>query len=97
MTISLTSGAGKTGHQLWKNETHTGQWRLSAAPLPPRSTTEQANLNKKPPPLLVSGWKLDTEETSKQKPNTQRQPLQKWQEQQTKIPVVNTDYTGRGL
>ena len=29
---------------------HTRQWHLSAAPLPRRSTTEQANLNKRPPP-----------------------------------------------
>ena len=29
---------------------HTHQWYLSAAPLPCRSATEQANLNKRPPP-----------------------------------------------
>ena len=29
---------------------HTRQWHLSAVPLPPHSTTEQANLNKRPPP-----------------------------------------------
>ena len=45
----------------------------------------------------MSGQKLDTEETCKQKPNKQREPLQKRQVQQLKIPVVNTDYTGRGL
>ena len=37
----------------------------------------------------MSGRNLDTKETSKQKPNKQREPLQKWQEQQIKIPVVN--------
>ena len=29
---------------------HTGQWYLSAGPLPPHSTTEPTNLNKRPPP-----------------------------------------------
>ena len=43
------------------------------------------------------GRKLGTEETSKQKPNKQREPLQKGPVQQIKIPVDNTDYTGRGL
>ena len=45
----------------------------------------------------MSGQKLGTEETSKQKPNKQREPLQKGPVQQIKIPVDNTDYTGRGL
>ena len=45
----------------------------------------------------MSGWKLDTEETSKQKPNKQRESLQKGLVQQIKIPVGDTDYTGRGL
>ena len=45
----------------------------------------------------MSGQKLDTEETGRQKPNKQREPLQKGPVQQTKIPVENTDYTGRGL
>ena len=40
---------------------------LFAASLPPHSATEQVSLKKCPPPPLVSGWKLDTEETSKQK------------------------------
>ena len=68
-----------------------------AAPLPPRSATELANLNKRPAPLPVSGQKLGNEETGKQKPNKQREPLQKGPVQQIKIPVDNTDYTGRGL
>ena len=33
----------------------------------------------------------------KQKPNKQKEPLQKGLVQQIKIPVGNTDYTGRGL
>ena len=45
----------------------------------------------------MSGRKLDTEETGKQKPNKQREPLHKGPVQQIKIPVGNTDYTGRGL
>ena len=45
----------------------------------------------------MSRWKLDTEETGKQKPNKQREPLQKGPVQKIKIPVVNTNYTGRGL
>ena len=45
----------------------------------------------------MEGRKLGTEETSKQKPNKQREQLQKGPVQQIKIPVENTDYTGRGL
>ena len=45
----------------------------------------------------MSGRKLDTEETGKQTPNKQKEPLQKGPVQQIKITVDNTDYTGRGL
>ena len=45
----------------------------------------------------MSGRKLGTEEMGKQKPNKQREPLQKGLVQQIKIPVENIDYTGRGL
>ena len=45
----------------------------------------------------MSGQKLGTEETGKQKPNKQREPLQKALVQQIKIPVDNTNYTGRDL
>ena len=46
----------------------THQWYLFAVFLPPQSTIEQASLKKVTTTLpLVSGWKLDTEETSKQK------------------------------
>ena len=45
----------------------------------------------------MSGRKLDTEETGKEMPNKQREPLQKGPVQEIKIPVVNTDYAGRGL
>ena len=71
-----------------------------SAPAPSRSATEPATRMRghlRPP---VSGRKLGTEETNrrrKQKPNKQRGPLQKGPVQQIKIPVGNTDYTGRGL
>ena len=45
----------------------------------------------------MSGRKLGPEETGRQKPNRQREPLQKGPVQQIKIPVGDTDYTGRGL
>ena len=45
----------------------------------------------------MSGWKLGTVEMGKQKPNKQREPLQKGLVQKIKIPVDNTDYTGKGL
>ena len=45
----------------------------------------------------MSGRKLGTDETGRQKPNKQREPLQKVPVQQIKIPVGDTDYTGRGL
>ena len=45
----------------------------------------------------MSGRKLGTEETGKQKPNKQREPLQKGPVHKIKITVDNTDYTGRGL
>ena len=47
---------------------YTHQWYLFAAFLPPHSTTEQVSLKKvTTTALLVSGQKLDIEETSKQK------------------------------
>ena len=45
----------------------------------------------------MSRQKLGTEETGKQKPNKQRELLQKGLVQQIKIPVGDTDYTERGL
>ena len=44
----------------------------------------------------MSGWKLDTEENGKQKPNKQREPLQKGPVQKIKIPVGNTDLLWKG-
>ena len=46
---------------------HTHQWYLFAVFLPPHSTTEQVSLNKYHFRSLVSGQKLDTKETCKQK------------------------------
>ena len=43
----------------------------------------------------MSGRKVDTD--GKQKPNRQRESLQKGPVQHVKIPEGNTDYTGRGL
>ena len=45
----------------------------------------------------MSEPKLGTEETGRQKPDKQRELLQKGPVQQIKIPVGNTDYTGRRL
>ena len=64
---------------------------LPAAQLNKRTLTRD---HLRPP---VSGWKLDTKETSKQKPNKHREPLQKGPVRQIKIPVGNTNYTRRGL
>ena len=58
-TWSLSSVDGESTHreqgqtQCGRNTAsipHTRQWHLSAVPLPPHSTTEQANLSKRPPP-----------------------------------------------
>ena len=58
---------------------NTRQWYLFAVFLPPQSTTEQASLKKVTTTApFVLGWKLDTEETSKQKKLKQ---TGKWQVQ----------------
>ena len=69
-------GANPAGPEHCEHSPHTPVIFVCSA-LPRHSTTEQGNLNKRPPPLLVSGRKLDTEETCKQKPNKQRELLQK--------------------
>ena len=46
---------------------HTHQWYLFSLFLPPYSTTEQVSLNKWPRSPPVSGQKVDTEESCKQK------------------------------
>ena len=45
----------------------------------------------------MAGGELRHRREGKQKPNKQREPLQKGLVQQIKIPEGNTDYTGRGL
>ena len=75
---------------------HT-QRQLPAEPRPPRSRTELANLNKRsPPPACVRAVTRHRRE-GKQKPDKQRESLQKGPVQQVKIPEGNNDYTGRGL
>ena len=59
----------------------TSQCYSFAASLPPHSTTEQVSLKSVHHRPLVSGWKLDTEETSKQKKLKQREPPWKQQVQ----------------
>ena len=76
--------------------THTQQY-LSAAPRPPRSRNELVNLNKRSPPPASVRAEIRHRREGKQKPNKQRELLQTGPVQQIKIPVGNTDYTGRGL
>ena len=85
------------GHAPYRTAGSLSSVEGKAAPAPHHSTTElatQIRVHLRPP---VSGRKLGTEDTGKQKPNKQREPLQKGPVQQIKIPVGNTDYTGRGL
>ena len=69
----------------------------SAPPSPQQDWTELANLNKRSPPPACVRAEIRHGRDGKQKPNKQREPLQKGRVQQTKIPEGNTDYTGRGL
>ena len=54
-------------NSVWPRQCITCQCYLFGTYFPPYSTTEQVSWKKCPPPPLVSGQKLDTEETSKQK------------------------------
>ena len=65
---------------------HTQQY-LSAVPRPPCSRTELANLNKRSPPPASVRAEIRHGREGKQKPNKQREPLQKGLVQQIKIPV----------
>ena len=92
----MSGGKPSVAETLWAHPTHASDICLQCSSL--HSTAEQVSLNKRPLRPLVLEWKLNTEETYKQKkPNEQRELLYKWQVQQIKIPVVNTDYIGRGL
>ena len=60
----------------------TCQCYLFVASLPPHSATKQVSLKKvSTTTLFVSGWKSDTEETSKQKKLKQRELPSKWKGQ----------------
>ena len=102
---SLSSVDGESAHPwaganpVWPNTVsapHTQRYP-SAAPRPPRSATEQADLNERPPPPARVRAEIRHWRDGKQRPNKQREPLQKGPVQQIKIPVGDTDYTGRGL
>ena len=76
---------------------HTATSACSAPPSPQQDRTELANLNKRsPPPACVRAVTRHRRE-GKQKPDKQRESLQKGRVQQIKIPEGNTDYTGKGL
>ena len=69
----------------------------SAPPSPQQDWTELANLNKRSPPPTCVRAEIRHRRDGKQKPNKQREPLQKGPVQHIKVPEGNTDYTGRGL
>ena len=72
------------------NAPHTCLWCLSAVSFPIHSTTEEVNLNKWPLLPLMSGWRLDTEETSKKTSLSKEvEPSQKWHVQQIKVLQLN--------
>ena len=76
---------------------HTATSACRAPPSPQQDCTELANLIKRsPPPACVREVTRHRRE-GKQKPNTQRESLQKGPVHQVKIPEGNTDYTGRDL
>ena len=69
----------------------------SAPPSPPQDLTELANLNKRSTPPSCVRAEIRHRRDGKQKPNKQRESLQKRPVQQIKIPEGHTDYTRRGL
>ena len=76
---------------------YTATSACSAPPSPQHDYTELANLNKRSPPRACVRAEIRHRRDGKQKPNKQRESLQKGPVQQIKIPERNTDYTGRGL
>ena len=70
---------------------------LQRPALPQRDWTELTNINKRSSPPACARAEVRHRRDGKQKPNKQREPLQKGPVQQVKIPEGNTDYTGRGL
>ena len=70
---------------------------LQHPPSPQQDRTELENLNKRSPPPACVGAEIRHRRDGKQKPDKQRESLQKGPVHQDKIPEGNTDYTGRGL
>ena len=73
---------------------HTATSACSARP--PRSRTELENLNKRSPPPVCVGAEIRHRRDGKQKPNKQRQSLQKGPVQQIKISESKTMTTPEG-
>ena len=67
-------GQAQRGRDTVSTHQSTRQCYLLAVFLPPHSTTEQVSLKVFTTVPFVSGWKSDTEETSKQKKLKQREP-----------------------
>ena len=100
-TWSLSSVDWKA-HTLWMEANTVWprhcEWYLFAVFLPPHSTTEQVSLNKRPPvPPCVRAESRHWRHLQNRRSQINREPLWKWQVQQIKIPVVNTDYIGKAL
>ena len=76
---------------------HTATSACSAPPSPQQDWTDLENLNKRSPPPACVRAESRHRRDGKQKPNRQRESLQKGPVQQVKIPEGNTGYTGRGL
>ena len=80
-----------TGHAPYRTAGSLSSIEGKAAPAPPRSERELATWIRVHLRPHVSGRKLRTEETGKQKPNKQREPLQKgtcrWHRLHRKGPV----------
>ena len=87
-----TGNAHNAGHAPYRAAESLSSIEGKAAPLHPRSATELANLNKRPPPPASVRVEIRHWRDGKQKPNKQRELLQKGPVQQIKFPVGNTDY-----
>ena len=76
---------------------HTQRYLSEASRPPQQDWTELANLNKRSPPPACARAEIRHRRDGKQKPDKQRELLQKGLVQQIKIPQGNTNNTGRGL
>ena len=94
-TLEGWNRAQRRALSIWNSrESEQPRGERSASPSPQRKAT--SNLNKRPPPPAcvraeIRHWR------DQQREAKQREPLQKRPVQQVKIPVGDTDYTGRGL